>query len=305
MIGIIKNLVFTTILTIFFLTGARSQSVKYTTNLPETMKSGDSYDVEVTIIKGGLNSFAKFQMDLPAGFNASPLEIKGGSWTFDQQRAKIVWVSIPGDPNFKIKFKINATKVNVASALINSKLFYLENGVKQEFELPAHNISFSGITNSNNDSKTITNDTSSNKNSEETNINKNKNDDSNAKKETETNSEKKTNNSSENTVVTKNEQAKKEDVGTEKKSENPKSTESNNIKTIYRLQIGAFASKPDKAKYKQYKDFWYYEESGLFKVTIGKFSTLNEAEEFKKQMKEKGTDGFVVSFDNNVHVKIH
>lgn len=302
---IIKNLLFTAILTIFFLTGVRSQSVKFTTNLPESMKSGDSYDVEVNIVKGSLNSFAKFQMDLPAGFNASPIEIKGGSWTFDQQRAKIVWVSIPNDPNFKIKFKISANKVNVATALVNSKLFYLENGVKQEFELPAHNISFGGTNNSKNETNVTTNDNNSNKNSEDNNSDKNTDADSNVKKENQTKTENSNSNYSENTAVKKNDEIKKEDKITEKKSDNSKSTDQNSIKTVYRLQIGAFASKPDKAKYKQYKDFWFYEESGLFKVTIGKFSTLNEAEEFKKQMKEKGTDGFVVSFDNNVHVKIH
>ncbi|MFN5183424.1 MAG: SPOR domain-containing protein [Bacteroidota bacterium] len=267
-----------------------SQSVKFSTNLPASVNAGETFGVDINISKGGLSSFAKFQMDLPAGYTATPIDVRGGSWTFDQQRAKIVWVAIPNDAQFTVKLKLTAPSANINSGTINSKLFYLENGVKQEFESPPHSIV---IGNENINKETEKKEVVSNVVKEET-----------VKNESKTNTIDK--NVNEGESKEKKDESKKDNIEVNKPVEkNNSSNNSSDSKTVYRLQIGAFASKPDKAKYSKYKDFWYYEENGLYKVTIGKFSTLNDAEAYKAEMKSKGTDGFVVSFENNVHVKVH
>ena len=272
-----------------------AQSVKYTHNLPSSMTPGETFSVEVNINKGSLSSFAKFQMDLPAGFTANPVEVKGGSWTYDQQRAKIVWVSFPSEQNFVVKFKITAPKNTSSSSTITSKLFYLENNVKQETEVPAHTINFNG-------EGSVKVEDKSNKEEKKVSVTDSKSGfDTTAKNSTPQSL------NTDNQVKsggTKKEDKKDKKAEDTKKSDNTEIVHANS-KTVYRLQIGAFASKPDASKFKQYKDFWYYEENGLYKVTIGKFSSLADAETFKTEMKNKGTEGFVVSFENNVHVKIH
>ena len=281
----------------FLLLGTRAQNVKYSTNLPANMTPGQTFNLEVNISKGSLNSFAKFQMDLPAGFSATPTDIKGGNWTFDQQRAKIVWVSIPAEPNFTVKLKLTASKSTLSTAVINSKFFYLENNVKQEFELPPHTIAL-GSENNSKDNKTTA--TLNEKESSQLPVNV-----------TENKSPEVKSSSPENGNVTTNEKAELKTNNNEPETKvkqkqadnNPDKTKPNG-KIVYRLQIGAFASKPESSKFKHLKDFWYYEENGLFKVTTGKFATLNDAEAYKSEMKTKGVDGFVVSFENNVHTKL-
>src|ERR1700741_640347 len=115
-----------------------------THNLPSTVAPGQTIDVDFTLNKGTISGFAKFQMDLPVGFNASNVDSKSGNFTFENQRVKIVWVSIPSEPAFTFKFKISVPSNALNVCTVTAKFFYLENNVKKEVEMPAHTMKISG-----------------------------------------------------------------------------------------------------------------------------------------------------------------
>ena len=68
-----------TLLAILFFTCsiAFSQDLNITNNLPASANAGDAIDAQFTLTKGAtMGSFAKFQLDLPAGFQAQSIDIK-------------------------------------------------------------------------------------------------------------------------------------------------------------------------------------------------------------------------------------
>jgi hypothetical protein len=243
------------------------QDLKITTNIPENLNAGQSYDVDINISKGSVSSFAKFQMDLPFGYTATSIDAKTGNWSFDNQRAKIVWVSVPNDPQFTVKVKMNVPSNAAASATITGKFFYLESNVKKEYDLPPITVRVSG------GSGVATNTVTTN---------------------TVTTNTVTTNTVTTNTVTTNTVAA------TNTTTTNPET----NAGVTYRVQIGAFSIKPGKAKFPGVKDFWIYEDNGLYKATAGKFNNLDAAEAYKAQLKSQGMDGFVVAFQNGVRVKL-
>ncbi len=117
-----------------------AQEVKITHNLPESAKPGQELEEEITITKGIVAGFAKFQCDVPIGYSVVEKDIKGGTFTFENQRAKIVWVAIPADASFTFKIKIEVAGNATGSSTIGMKFFYLENNVKKEVEIPAHTL---------------------------------------------------------------------------------------------------------------------------------------------------------------------
>ena len=256
-----------------------SEEIKINANFPDSVSPGQSFETEFVIEKGSVTSFAKFQVDCPSGFYASPVDIHSGNWTFEQQRVKIVWVSVPSETSFRVKLNFKAPSTySSASAIFAVKFFYLENNVKKELDLTPFNVK---VNSGSNTSSKNTSTTSENKSADLNTVNS-------------TNENVAQISNAENNSITN---VVSEKVETKKEVEK--------VSIVFRLQLGAFSTKPALSKFNGLKDLWIYEEKGLFKVTTGKFDSLQDAEKYKAELKNKGTEGFVVEFDNGVHVKIH
>jgi cell division protein FtsN len=115
--------------------------VSMLTNLPPSMAPNTQFNIEVKITKGNINTFSKYQMDVPAGVIVTEGNSQTGNFTFDAGRAKIVWVSVPPPPEFIVSFKVN-TGTASGPAVINQKFFYVEEGSKKEIEAEPLNITF-------------------------------------------------------------------------------------------------------------------------------------------------------------------
>lgn len=111
------------------------------TNIPASIAPNSNLLIEVKINKGGISNFSKYQMDVPNGVTVSEGDSRTGNFTFDANRAKIVWVSIPTDPEFVVSFKMNMGNTSGAAAFVH-KFFYLEDGSKKEVEFDAINVTF-------------------------------------------------------------------------------------------------------------------------------------------------------------------
>jgi hypothetical protein len=105
-------------------------------NFPPTLTQGNPVIVDVKISKGAAKNFCKYQMDVPEGIVVSEVDSKEGNFTFEGNRAKIVWVSIPQEPEFTIKVKVYPSGSSPPSATITQKIALLLDGSKKEIEAP-------------------------------------------------------------------------------------------------------------------------------------------------------------------------
>jgi hypothetical protein len=96
-------------------------------NMPKNAKPGDEFTVEVTINKGALKGFARFQDVLPDGLTASAGETKGGTFSFLDQKAKIVWDNIPPDEQLVISYKVKVSNTALGDQTIEGLFSYVEN----------------------------------------------------------------------------------------------------------------------------------------------------------------------------------
>jgi hypothetical protein len=100
---------------------------------PSSAKAGSEFTVEVTIDKGSIGGFARFQDELPEGFTATAIESKGGDARFDSQKFKIIWTSVPSDKEIKISYKVSvANTVPTGDYTINNKFSFIADNNKQE-----------------------------------------------------------------------------------------------------------------------------------------------------------------------------
>lgn len=110
-------------------------------NIPQSANAGSDYTVELTISKGAVSGFAKFQQELPKGMSATAIETNSGTFSFVDQTVKIIWMSLPNDKEFKVSYKVSVSQDVAGPHALSGKFSYIDNNEKKTVNLEASAIS--------------------------------------------------------------------------------------------------------------------------------------------------------------------
>lgn len=83
--------------------------------------------VNITINKGAVTGFAKLQETLPVGFTATNIEASQGVFSFVDQKAKFLWMSLPAESTIKVSYKITVAPGITGVYYLNGEFSYVEN----------------------------------------------------------------------------------------------------------------------------------------------------------------------------------
>lgn len=122
-----------------------AEGVTVTQNVPSSAKAESEFTIEVTIKKGAIGGFAKLQQDLPEGFTATEDKNSGASFAFSNHAVKFIWMSLPGDNEIKVSYKVKVAANDVnGDKIIAGKFSYISENVKQVAEVPPATITITG-----------------------------------------------------------------------------------------------------------------------------------------------------------------
>ncbi len=269
--------------------GQKAQ-VTLVTNMPPSIAPNANLNIEVKINKGTISNFSKYEMELPEGFEASEGNSKTGYFTFEKNRAKIVWVTLPPEPEYVFSFKLK-TPAATGPRVLNHKFYYIENGVKKEVNGPQIDVKVdaSGVTKTlsylpdepeapvvtNTVPAVVTNTVAA---VTTTTL---------PPAQTVTVASTPTVAASGNTIVTT--------------STNTLSAAQTGL--TYLVQIGTFGTDPGKAKYADLGKVTIEKDGTVYKVLIGEYNTKEEALKKREELVPKGYNGFLVKYQNGQRVK--
>ncbi|HRH09929.1 MAG TPA: SPOR domain-containing protein [Bacteroidia bacterium] len=263
---------FTSILLLLFIANITKAQITVQTNIPASIAPSSEHKVEVKVSKGGISGFAKYQMDLPAGMSAGEGKSIQGSFTFEEQRVKIVWVNIPSENEFVFSFVLNTGSVK-GPVTLNQKFFYLEEGGKKEMEPEplsikveengATNLASLGLSDNAGTSGGVVQN----------------------------------NNSTKSNDSDKKEISSKED--TKPVIETPVAAGA----LVYKLQLGAFGADPGKSKFASAGNVSIVKEDGLFKVLVGSYTSKEEALKKREDLLGKGISSFLAAYKDGKRQK--
>ncbi len=97
-----------------------------------TATGPDGFLVELVIHKENLKGFAKYTDKIPAGFRATVVSTNGASFSFNDQIAKLVWVSLPASEELKVSYKLSMETKPSSKVSITGEFSYLENDQTQK-----------------------------------------------------------------------------------------------------------------------------------------------------------------------------
>ncbi len=124
--------------------GFFSSDVIVSLNMPTSANAGDEFLVEVTINKGDIEGFARFQQDLPVGFTAVARQTVNGIFKFEDQKVKIQWMQVPADREIVISYAVQVGPTVSGNFSFDGKFSYIVNNGVQTAVVPAKSITIIG-----------------------------------------------------------------------------------------------------------------------------------------------------------------
>lgn len=279
---------------LIFISGAAfAQEITASQKIPASALPGTDFTVETTINKGTATGFMKFFQEIPAGFTAADIESKGGSFTFADGGAKVVWISPPSDPIFTISYKVTVAGGISGLQSMPGKISYISNDERKVFDFPATSIIIGTAGTPVKKEIPSTNPTPAQA----------------------TQGVKTTPVTTTTTPVATAPPVKKDPPPPPVKKDPVTPTQpatfskvpttalpATSIGKMYRVQIGAFAAKPKIEGVSEITTVVL--DNGITKYFSGNFPTYEEALKRKKEVIEKGFQGaFIVAFENGKIVK--
>ncbi|MCB0396442.1 MAG: hypothetical protein KDD36_07300 [Flavobacteriales bacterium] len=130
--------------------------VTITQNFPATVKAGETFTVDITIVKGELAGLAKLQQDLPEGFTATQVNTANATFSFKDRSVKFIWMSLPPDAAMKISYEVKvADNVPSGEVFMGGRFSYVVNNERKMASIPVKKLN---VINSSPDAPTVSTD---------------------------------------------------------------------------------------------------------------------------------------------------
>jgi hypothetical protein len=118
----------------------QKEEVKIKHNPPENMGSASEAVVVVELDKSDVTGFAKYQITVDEGLSIEVVESSGASFTFNNGKAKFIWMALPASEEFSISYRIRTTGAAKGKKALESRFSYIYENERKNHDVPTHYI---------------------------------------------------------------------------------------------------------------------------------------------------------------------
>ena len=111
------------------------QKIEVEHTIPDSLAPGESTEVSLTIDKGKVEGFAKLQINVDRGLSIEDIESTGASFTFSDQKAKFIWMSLPEDKEFTVKYRLVADSDAIGALNVSGHFSYIDDNQRLVYDL--------------------------------------------------------------------------------------------------------------------------------------------------------------------------
>lgn len=114
-------------------------NVSMTADVPGQINAGSDIKIQITLSKSDINSFARFQMELPPGITAVNGYSANADFSFRDQKIRLIWLKIPDNDVITFSFNIHCNDHLKGTFDVSGKFSYIQDNEKKmvDFE-PQH-----------------------------------------------------------------------------------------------------------------------------------------------------------------------
>ncbi|MDD4383731.1 MAG: hypothetical protein PHD06_00990 [Bacteroidales bacterium] len=103
-----------------------SSEVLLDMRVPREVGAGSEFNIEVILKKKGIESFARFQQELPRGLTAQVVDNPNANFAFEDQKVKFIWLRLPQDDEMKISYRVKVDERLKGNFSIDGLFSYID-----------------------------------------------------------------------------------------------------------------------------------------------------------------------------------
>lgn len=104
-------------------------------DVPAQVQAGSEFEVEVTLNKGDLEGFSRFQQNIPAGLTATSIASSSADFTFSEKRVRLIWLRIPGNDEITVTYRVKVDERLKGTFDLSGKFSYIENNERKSVDV--------------------------------------------------------------------------------------------------------------------------------------------------------------------------
>ena len=124
------------VLGLFFYQLIFTGDLTVTQKIPDSITQGTEAIIEITIKKEDITGFAKVQQVFPDGFTAEPVDTKGATFSFKDNKIKFIWMALPAEKEFTISYKIKPNKTTQGDFTLGGKFSFISDSERKNIQIP-------------------------------------------------------------------------------------------------------------------------------------------------------------------------
>jgi hypothetical protein len=118
----------------------QKEEVKIEHNPPASMGAAEEAVVVVEIDKSDVTGFAKYQITVDEDLSIEVVESAGASFTFNNGKAKFIWMALPANEEFSISYRIVTTGAAKGKKALESRFSYIYENERKNHDVATHYI---------------------------------------------------------------------------------------------------------------------------------------------------------------------
>jgi len=107
---------------------------------PGQINAGSEINVQITINKGNLKGFSRFQLELPAGLTATNVSSANADFSFKDQKIRYIWLSLPDESSFTIAFTVKCYERLKGNFDLTGKFSFIDNNERKNIDIQPQSV---------------------------------------------------------------------------------------------------------------------------------------------------------------------
>jgi hypothetical protein len=104
------------------------------------VEAGNEITVVVTLNKPDIESFARFQQEIPAGLTPVPVQTANADFSFKDQKVKFIWLKLPAQEEITLSYKLKVDQRLKGNFDLNGTFSYIADNERKSVDVTAQNI---------------------------------------------------------------------------------------------------------------------------------------------------------------------
>lgn len=99
--------------------------------VPPQVVAGTEFEVRITLKKGDVESFSRFQMDIPAGLTATGSASANADFSFSEKRVRLIWLRLPDPQEITFSFNVKVDERLKGIFTLDGQFSYIDDNERQ------------------------------------------------------------------------------------------------------------------------------------------------------------------------------